>query len=47
MQKRKGEFRRKKGAKMMKGDDEGGEADEEMKRTRRPRWADWDDKEKE
>ena len=31
----------------MKGDDEGGEADEEKKGTRRPRWADWDGEEEE
>ena len=44
---REGEFRGKGAARMMEGDDEGGEVDEERKEARRPRWADWDDKEDE
>ena len=33
------------GGRMVKGDDEGGEVDEDRKGTRRPRWADWDGEE--
>ena len=42
---RKGKFRGKGAAKMVNGDDEGEEADEEKKATRKPRWADCEEEE--